>query len=424
MGRVSAILSGMLTIQGQVRAVTHLQRSLASGRLAHTWIFAGPAGVGKHKTAVELARTVLCDRPVRVRNEGQVPLLEADFSLTLPCGVCESCRAMDAGGGGSHPDLHLINKELVRYHDREGKSKGTTLSIKVVRGEITGSNDPDNQVEAKIYKRSFRGRGKFFIIDEADLMEVPAQNALLKTLEEPPPESFLILITASPMELLSTIRSRSQIVLFNELPDEVIVPGLIGQGMTNEEAALLARLARGSLGRALRWARDIGVIDEQNAKAAARKGKADEDEEGESSNKFTPGGILEWTRQLAGGLDALVIGQAGASDVAALIARFAAEFAGLELLRDPLTSEAEARRRGIALLMGIAADWFSDRMRYGLGATHATPLPGLTGAIESETVAKLIASARAAEGLVDQNVNDKILLAATTTEWERLLRMA
>ena len=73
------------------------------------------------------------------------------------------------------------------------------------RGEITG--DPAENKEAKIYKRSFRGKGKFFLIDEADLMEAPAQNALLKTLEEPPLESYLVLITTSPQELLQTTRA-------------------------------------------------------------------------------------------------------------------------------------------------------------------------------------------------------------------------
>jgi DNA polymerase-3 subunit delta' len=121
----------MLNVQGQNRAVAHLQRALASGRLAHTWIFAGPQGVGKFKTAVALAKTVMCDQPLREANNGRVPGLADDFSLTLACGGCESCRAVDAR---SHPDLHLISKELIRYHDRTGKSKGTTLSINVIRG--------------------------------------------------------------------------------------------------------------------------------------------------------------------------------------------------------------------------------------------------------------------------------------------------
>jgi DNA polymerase-3 subunit delta' len=409
----------MLNVQAQSRAISQLQRALHAGRLASTWIFAGPLGVGKFKLAVELAKTVLCDHPQQRANGETIAQLPADFPLTVPCEVCESCRAI---ASSNHPDLHVITKELIRYHDKTGKSKGTTLSIDVIRGEIIG--DSSENKEAKIYKRSFRGKGKFFIIDEADLMEAPAQNALLKTLEEPPNESYLILITTSPGELLSTIRSRSQLVTFNELPDEVIVPALIGAGVEGEDAALLARLARGSLGRALLWANDIQLIDQKNAAAAersAKKGAAADGDDEEGTNKFTPGGILAWSRELGGALDQLVAGRAGASEVAGLISRFVGEFSELHLLHDKLASADRAKRDGIALMMAIAAEWFADRLRHGLGTPHPTPLPGITGALDYAMVPQLIASARSAEAEIDMNANDKILLAATTTRWEQLL---
>ncbi|HUO08292.1 MAG TPA: DNA polymerase III subunit [Phycisphaerae bacterium] len=411
----------MLNVQAQSRAISQLQRALLSGRLASTWMFAGPAGVGKFKLAVELARTVLCDHPQHRPNNGAVPQLPPEFPLTLPCGTCESCRAIDAN---NHPDLHIVTKELIRYHDKTGKSKGTTLSIDVIRGEITG--DPTENKEAKIYKRSFRGKGKFFLIDEADLMEAPAQNALLKTLEEPPAESYLILITTSPQELLSTIRSRAQLVTFNELPDEVITHALIEQGMNSDDAALLARLARGSLGRALLWAGNIKLIDQKNNAAAERAAKKaaaadEEDEDGPSTNKFTPGGILAWAHELGGALDQLVAGRMAASEVATLIAKFAAEFSDLHLLHDKLASADRAKRDGIALMMTIAAEWFADRLRHALGTPHPTLLPGITGALDYALIPRLIATARAAEAEIDMNANDKILLAATTTIWEQLL---
>jgi hypothetical protein len=364
----------------------------------------------------------LCDNPQHRGNGESLkdPLLPENFEITLPCNVCESCRSIDSR---NHPDLHVITKELIRYHDKSGISKGTTMSIQVIRGEITG--DTAENKEAKIYKRSFRGKGKFFIIDEADLMEPPAQNALLKTLEEPPNQSYLILITASPQDLLSTIRSRSQLVTFNELPEEVVLHGLIGFGLSGEDAALMARLARGSLGRALRWAEDIRTIDEKNAQAAERKAKSAEpadDADGESTtNKYTPGGILTWVRDLGAALDQLVAGRAGASDVAAVIAKYAAEYSALCLVRDRLASADRAKRDGIGLLMAFAAEWFSDRLRHALGTPYETPLPGITGALYYGIVPQLIASARAAEAQVDMNANDKILLAATTTQWEQLL---
>jgi len=410
----------MLNVQGQDRAIAQLQKSMRAQRLGHTWLFAGPMGVGKFKLAMELARTVMCDRPVMRANDGAVSLLPGDFPLRLPCGECDSCRAIEAG---SHPDLHIITRDLIRYHDKGGKSKGTTLSIDVIRGEITG--DPAQNKEAKIAKRAFRGRGKFFIIDEAELMEPPAQNALLKTLEEPPAESYLILVTPSPQELLSTIRSRAQLASFNVLPDAVVMQELAGRGMSQEDAALLARLARGSLGRAVRWAEDIRTIDDKNAKAAARKAKsgAEADEGEEADTKFTPGGILSWTRELCLQLDQLVAGRSAASDVAGAIAKFAGEYAGLQLIRDRLTSADQAKRDGIAWMMTIAAEWFADRLRHGLGTPHATVLPGITGALDYGLVPQLIASARSAEAQIDMNANDKILLAATTAKWEELLRV-
>src|SRR5690606_31088348 len=138
------------------------------------------------------------------------------------------------------------------------------------------------------------------------------------------------------------------------------------------------------VGRALRWADDMRIIEQDNARAAeraarakARKGDADTpDDEQESTDKFTPGGILAWTRDLALQLDNLVAGRAGGSDVAGVIARYAEEYSDLALRRDKLTSADRAKRDGIGLMMSIAAEWFSDRLRHGLGTPHGTPLPG------------------------------------------------
>lgn len=417
----------MWHVQGQSRAIAQLQRSLAAGRLASTWIFAGPLGVGKFTLAVELAKTVMCDRPVRENNGNRIPQLPADFPLTLPCGTCESCHAVDIG---NHPDLHIITKELKRLYDTSGKSKATTLAIEVIRAEITG--DPGNNREAKIGKRAFRGRGKFFLIDEADLMLAEAQNALLKSLEEPPPETYLILVTTSPGELLSTIRSRSQLAEFGELPADVMVPALREAGLSDSEAALMGRLARGSLGRALRWIEDMRAIEKKNADAAERAekkkaraveaGTGGDGDDDEVTDKFTPGGILAWARELGTTLDGLTAGQCGGSDVAALMARLAAEYSALQLLRDKLTSADRAKRDGIQLLMAMAAEWFADRLRHGLGTPYPAVMPGASGALDSQLVPELIASARQAEWQIDMNANDKILLAATTTRWEQLLR--
>ena len=125
---------------------------------------------------------------------------------------------------------------------------------------------------------------------------------------------------------------------------------------------------------------------------------------------------------LGAGLGGLGAGRNGASDVAGLMAKLAGEFAGLALVRDPLASADRAKRDGIQLLMAMAAEWFADRLRHGLGVPYGAAMPGVSGALDGGVAPQLIAAAREAEWQIDMNANDKILLAATTIRWEALLR--
>ena len=104
-------------IFGQMRAIDSLRRAYLADRLPHGLIFAGPVGVGKATTAAALAKLFLCEKP----------------QLDVACGQCDSCRVFSAG---NHPDFHVITKELIRYHDKTGKSKGIELSIHVMRPEL------------------------------------------------------------------------------------------------------------------------------------------------------------------------------------------------------------------------------------------------------------------------------------------------
>src|SRR5208283_1386466 len=126
-----------------------------------------------------------------------------------PCGKCASCRAFSSG---MHPDYHIITKELIRYHDKTGKSKGIDLSINVIRPEVVD----------KAALKAAMGRGKVFIVEQAELMSAAAQNALLKTLEEPAGRSLIVLLTAHGNELLPTIRSRCQTFRFAALKPELV----------------------------------------------------------------------------------------------------------------------------------------------------------------------------------------------------------
>src|SRR3954466_12030714 len=149
-------MSAFDAIFGQTDAIDSLRRAYLADRLPHGLIFAGPAGVGKFTTARALGKLFLCESP------------QAD----APCNACESCRVFDAG---NHPDWHVVTKELIRYHDKTGKSKGIDLSINVIRPEVVDAAG----------RKAAMGQGKTFVIEQAELMTAQAQNALLKTLEEP-----------------------------------------------------------------------------------------------------------------------------------------------------------------------------------------------------------------------------------------------
>lgn len=175
-------------------AVDQLRRAYRTDRLPHGIIFAGPVGVGKATTAAFLSQLFLCEKP-----NGDVP-----------CGNCQSCKSLIAGG---HPDYHIITKELIRYHDKTGKSKGIDLSINVIRPEVV----------EKASRKSSMGQGKVFIIEQAELMNPQAQNGLLKTLEEPAGRTMLILLTDQIGQILPTIRSRCQTIRFGLLAESTVI---------------------------------------------------------------------------------------------------------------------------------------------------------------------------------------------------------
>ncbi len=234
----------MHDILGQPRAVEQLGAMLTSGRMHHGLIFHGPAGVGKFTTAVALAKTLLChQRATTLTGEVQ------------PCGACKSCQLFrdrkddedadkNATGPVPHPDLHVVTKELSRYSDNANvrQRKLTNIPVDVLRKHLIGP----------AFRSAQLGHGKVFIVDEAELMRREGQNTLLKTLEEPPAETFIILVTSSEDRLLPTIRSRCQRLAFVPLPAEA-VEQYVTQHAPDLDAATRAWVAcfsDGSLGRA------------------------------------------------------------------------------------------------------------------------------------------------------------------------------
>lgn len=221
----------ILEIKHQDHAISLLAQAIASGRMAHGYIFVGPDGVGKSLAATQLSKLLLCQKPVEIEQTAW-----AGFSDS--CGVCQQCRLMDAQ---THPDFHSIYKELVTLIPGKENHKATELGIDVIRQRLVN--------KASLHPQ--QGRAKLFVVHEAHKMSIQAQNALLKTLEEPPPQTFIILLTNSLGTIVPTIQSRCCPVRFSSLPQQFILDKLGIMGITGRRAGFLARFARGRLGIAV-----------------------------------------------------------------------------------------------------------------------------------------------------------------------------
>ncbi len=219
----------------QDRAIGILQRGLAVERPAHAYIFAGPEGVGKYKTAHEWAKLLLCQKPHTKKDKSG--------AFADSCGSCESCTLLEAG---SHPDYAHVYKELLEY-TREGKGKKTPveLPIDVIREFL---------IEPVAIRPALSQR-KVFVVSEAEKLNANSQNALLKVLEEPPSYCTIILLCTRLEQLLPTTKSRCQTVRFGPVDEDRIISHLREMGLGAKEAAFFARLAQGSLGLAGQWAR-------------------------------------------------------------------------------------------------------------------------------------------------------------------------
>ncbi|MFK7959263.1 MAG: ATP-binding protein [Phycisphaerales bacterium] len=234
-------------ILGQDASIDLLLRALASGRVHHAWVFAGPRGVGKFTAAIEFARLLL--------DPAAGPDLMGRWTADPSSPVSQSIDTR------SHPDLHIIRKELALTSDNPSlrTRKLSNIPLDVLREHmIGGKGDADRSYEPVVFHTAKLGHGKVFIIDESELLDVTSQNALLKTLEEPPPQTYIILVTSRPERLLPTIRSRSQLVRFRALtPADMDVwfdRAAADESLVVEPDARpwLADFAEGSPGMALR----------------------------------------------------------------------------------------------------------------------------------------------------------------------------
>lgn len=283
---------------GQSAAIEALTTAYRLDRLPHALIFSGPMGVGKATTARALAGLFLCEKPREL----------------APCGKCESCRSFHAG---THPDYHIVERKLIRLENKDSKARD--LAADVVRHFLI----------EKAAMKSVVGVGKMFVIEEAELMNATAQNALLKTLEEPAGRTLIILLTDQPESLLSTIRSRSRLVRFAPLDSKAVRSQLEKRGIPRETASAAAGVSEGSLGLALRWIED-GVV-EKAQELFQMLGRVIE---GETASALQP-----WLK--------------AASDA----------HSEVQIKRDKQTSVDQSKREGLILYLKLAAQYFRERMK-------------------------------------------------------------
>ena len=330
-------------IHGQDAAIELIRRAYAIDRLPHGLLLAGPAGVGKGTTAAVVAALFLCERP----------------QANEPCGQCASCKVFEAG---NHPDYHVIAKELVWLYNEDSAAK--ELSVEVMREHLI----------VPAGRKPAMNRGKVFVIEQAEVMSVGAQNACLKTLEEPPGRALIILLTDQPNALLATIRSRCQMVRFAALDEPFVRRELQNRGVPAADVADLAGLADGSLGLALRWWED---------------------------------GILPHARQLKQRLQGLLEAKAildlpeffkGASD----------EYVEMYQKRDDRFAKTQLAREALTIYFRQAAQFFRRQLA---DEQEGEVLERLCGSIE--------AISRAQEHL-DTNVNNALIFQQLAVTLERL----
>ena len=263
----------MPPLTGNSRAVAAVQRALASTSPPHAWLFVGPEGVGKATLARWLAQALNCvanvdpgagvgaslreevptsdDAPKinGVRDPANIPDASPlhtgePQSAAEPCGECSQC---DRIARGIHADVSAIT-----ILPPEDGTQHKDISVDQIR-----------EVEQAVSLAPFEGRTRVVIIDPADDMSTGAQNAFLKTLEEPPPNTSFVLIATQEDALLQTVRSRCRRVGFTLVPVAAIEDSLKEQGLDAERARLLARLAGGRPGRALVLAQEPARIEKR-----------------------------------------------------------------------------------------------------------------------------------------------------------------
>lgn len=207
-------------------AVGRMKQAVA-GRPAHAYLLTGPRGVGKSELAKAFAKAVCCP------NRG-------DGNVAAACGQCSSCRAVERGG---HPDVEVYSLES-QAALADKPVRGANLSIETVR-----------RLRAAAALLPFQSERRVLLVEDAETLLEPAQQALLKILEEPPPAVTIVLLVDEVEVLLPTVRSRCQEIPVRPVSEEAVERALLGRGIGGELAREIAVLSMGRPG----WAIDAAL---------------------------------------------------------------------------------------------------------------------------------------------------------------------
>ncbi|MDR1558527.1 MAG: DNA polymerase III subunit delta' [Clostridiales bacterium] len=197
-------------IIGMDSIIGSLRSSIQSGRVSHAYVFDGQAGMGKSTLAKALAKTLQCEA-----------------GGTDACGSCVSCRTFESG---NHPDIFNV----------------------ITDKKSIGVDDIRDQVIKPMETRPYRYRYKIFIIGGADTMTMAAQNALLKTIEEPAPYGLFLLLSENYNAFLPTVISRCVVFRLKPLSEENVANYLTGKDISEDQARFYSGFSQGNIGRALR----------------------------------------------------------------------------------------------------------------------------------------------------------------------------
>lgn len=237
-------------LRGQDSAVGYLKASLKNNRVSHAYIFSGPDGVGKHLAAINFAKALNCDSPLPVFSSDTSSDLGSRSGQSQRAEGCDQCSSCKKIGLSKHPDVFILEPEeggasikTLRHAQGLYPERSRGIKIEDVRALIKDA-----------YLKPFEARKKVYIIEGAEYMKREAANALLKTLEEPPADSVIILLTENIKSLFHTIVSRCQVVKFFPLRLKEAEDILIKEySLSQEDAHTLSHLSGGKLGEALKF---------------------------------------------------------------------------------------------------------------------------------------------------------------------------